>query len=35
MRMAPPLSTSKAEIDEGLVIFEKAITLAEEELHFR
>lgn len=35
MRIAPPLSTSKGEIDEGLVIFEKAITLAEEELHFR
>jgi 4-aminobutyrate aminotransferase len=35
MRIAPPLSTCKAEIDEGLVIFENAITLAEEELHFR
>jgi len=29
IRIAPPLSTSKSEVDEALVIFEEAITLAE------
>ncbi len=29
IRFAPPLSTSKSEVDEALVIFEEAITLAE------
>jgi 4-aminobutyrate aminotransferase len=32
MRIAPPLSTTKSEMDEGLAIFEEAITLAEKEL---
>ncbi len=32
MRIAPPLSISKSEVDEGLIIFEEAITLAEKEL---
>jgi 4-aminobutyrate aminotransferase len=31
MRFAPPLSTTKAEIDEGLTIFEEAVTIAEKE----
>jgi 4-aminobutyrate aminotransferase len=31
MRIAPPLSISKAEVDEGLAIFEEAVTLAEKE----
>ena len=31
IRIAPPLSISKPEIDEGLAIFEQAITLAEKE----
>jgi len=31
IRIAPPLSVSKSEMDEGLVIFEEAITLAEKE----
>ncbi|MBM3150938.1 MAG: acetyl ornithine aminotransferase family protein [Chloroflexi bacterium] len=31
MRISPPLSISKAEVDEGLMIFEEAITLAEKE----
>jgi 4-aminobutyrate aminotransferase len=31
IRVAPPLSISKLEVDEGLVIFEEAITLAEKE----
>jgi 4-aminobutyrate aminotransferase len=31
VRVAPPLSISKAEIDEGLQIFAEAITLAEQE----
>ncbi|MBA4379086.1 MAG: aspartate aminotransferase family protein [Anaerolinea sp.] len=31
MRLAPPLSVSKPEIDEGLTILEEAITLAEKE----
>ncbi|HEY5902861.1 MAG TPA: acetyl ornithine aminotransferase family protein [Anaerolineales bacterium] len=30
IRIAPPLSISKAEVDEGLAIFEEAITLAEQ-----
>ena len=32
IRVAPPLSISKSEIDEGLKIFEESITLAEKEL---
>jgi 4-aminobutyrate aminotransferase len=32
IRFAPPLSISKVEIDEGLKIFEKALTLAEKEV---
>ena len=35
IRVAPALSITKSEIDEGLVIFEKAVTLAEKELNFR
>jgi 4-aminobutyrate aminotransferase-like enzyme len=31
MRFAPPLCTTKTEIDEGLTIFEEAVTLAEKE----
>ncbi|MGD0878542.1 MAG: aminotransferase class III-fold pyridoxal phosphate-dependent enzyme, partial [Anaerolineales bacterium] len=31
IRFAPPLSISKAEIDEGLKIFEEALYLAEKE----
>jgi 4-aminobutyrate aminotransferase len=31
IRIAPPLSISKSEIDEGLLIFEEAVTLAEKE----
>lgn len=31
IRIAPPLSISKAEMDEGLAIFEEAVTLAEKE----
>jgi 4-aminobutyrate aminotransferase len=31
IRIAPPLSISKPEIDEGLKIFEEALTLAEKE----
>jgi 4-aminobutyrate aminotransferase len=31
VRIAPPLSTTNAEIDEGLKIFEEALTLAEKE----
>jgi 4-aminobutyrate aminotransferase len=31
IRISPPLSISKAEIDEGLQIFEEAITYAEKE----
>jgi 4-aminobutyrate aminotransferase len=30
IRIAPPLSINKAEVDEGLAIFEEAITLAEQ-----
>ena len=32
MRIAPPLSISRPEVDEGLTIFEEAITLAEKEV---
>ncbi len=32
IRIAPPLSISKAEIDEGLAIFEEAILLAEKDM---
>ena len=31
MRIAPPLSISRTEMDEGLAIFEEAVTLAEKE----
>lgn len=31
IRFAPPLSVSKGEVDEGLAIFEEALTLAEKE----
>ena len=31
IRIAPPLSISKDEINEGLVIFEEALTLAEKD----
>jgi 4-aminobutyrate aminotransferase len=30
IRLSPPLSTSKTEVDDALMIFEEAITLAEE-----
>jgi 4-aminobutyrate aminotransferase len=32
IRISPPLSVSRAEIDEGLSIFEQAVTLAEQEV---
>jgi 4-aminobutyrate aminotransferase-like enzyme len=32
IRIAPPLNISRTEIDEGLIIFEQAITLAEREM---
>jgi 4-aminobutyrate aminotransferase len=32
IRVAPPLSISKKEVDEGLMIFEEALSLAEKEL---
>jgi 4-aminobutyrate aminotransferase len=32
IRIAPPLSISQAEMDEGLTIFEEAVTLAEKEV---
>jgi len=35
IRVAPALSISKTEVDEGLKIFEEAVTLAEKELNFR
>lgn len=35
IRVAPALSISKTEVDEGLSIFEEAVTLAEKELNFR
>lgn len=33
IRIAPPLSISKSELDEGLKIFEEAVELAEKEFH--
>ncbi len=35
IRVAPALSITKTEVDEGLSIFEEAVTLAEKELNFR
>jgi 4-aminobutyrate aminotransferase len=35
IRVAPALSITKTEVDEGLKIFEEAVTLAEKELNFR
>lgn len=35
IRVAPPLSISKSEVDEGFRIFEEAITLAEQEMGMR
>ena len=32
IRIAPPLSINKAEVDEGLSMFEEAIGIAEKEL---
>lgn len=32
IRISPPLSISRSEIDEGLIVFEEAITLAEKEV---
>jgi 4-aminobutyrate aminotransferase len=32
IRIAPPLTMSKSEMDEGLKLFEEALTLAEKEL---
>ena len=32
IRIAPPLSITQSEVDEGLSIFEEAVTLAEKEL---
>jgi 4-aminobutyrate aminotransferase len=32
IRIAPPLSMSKGEIDEGLRLFEDALTAAEQEM---
>jgi 4-aminobutyrate aminotransferase len=32
IRIAPPLSISKSEVDEGLMILEEAIALAEKEV---
>jgi len=34
IRIAPPLSISQSEVDEGLLIFEEALTVAEKELGF-
>lgn len=34
IRIAPPLSISQTEVDEGLLIFEEALTVAEKELGF-
>jgi 4-aminobutyrate aminotransferase len=31
IRIAPPLSINRQEVDEGLAIFDEAITLAEKE----
>ena len=35
IRLAPPLCITKAEMDEGLEIFEKVITMAEKEQGLR
>ena len=35
IRIAPPLSISKSEVDEGLTVFEEAISLAEKEFGMR
>ena len=35
IRIAPALSITKTEVDEGLTIFEEAVTLAEKELNFK
>lgn len=35
IRLSPPLSTTKTEVDEALLILEEAITLAEKEFAFR
>jgi 4-aminobutyrate aminotransferase len=35
IRIAPPLSISQSEVDEGLKIFEEAVTLAEKEFGMR
>jgi 4-aminobutyrate aminotransferase len=35
IRLAPPLCITKQEVDEGLEIFEHAITLAEQEQGMR
>ncbi|MCX6081699.1 MAG: aminotransferase class III-fold pyridoxal phosphate-dependent enzyme, partial [Chloroflexi bacterium] len=32
IRIAPPLSMSKSELDEGLLVLEEAISLAEKEM---
>jgi 4-aminobutyrate aminotransferase len=32
IRIAPPLSIKKEEVDEGLIILKEAITLAEKEI---
>ena len=34
IRIAPPLSISKSEVDEGLRMFEEALTQAEKETKF-
>lgn len=33
IRISPPLSLTKSEVDEGMMIFEEAISVAEEEAH--
>jgi 4-aminobutyrate aminotransferase len=35
IRLSPPLSTTKNEVDEALLILDEAITLAEKEFAFR
>ena len=35
IRISPPLSTTKSEVDEALLILEEAITLAEKSYGFR
>lgn len=35
IRIAPPLCTTRAEVDEGLAIFEEAISLAEKAHHYK